>query len=478
MNNFRIFFKAIVLSFAALLFHITSFADIRLPAILGDHMVLQQKSSVKLWGWCDGDEKIKVSTNWDTVTYRAIGSSQAKWVLEIQTPKSGGPYTITIKGNNTVVLNDVLIGEVWACSGQSNMEMSYNWLQNWGSNLYTEDIRNSTNNNIRFFQIPKLTAAYPQDDTKGKWVVCTPAEAKSFSLVAYFFGQKLQQQLSSPLGLITASWGGTPAEVWTPKDIIESKATLADAAKKLSPSKWWTVTPGAAYNAMISPITNYNIAGALWYQGEANVSAAPSHYSDLLSSMIGSWRSAWKKDFPFYYVQIAPYADYGSQSALLREQQTMALSTPNTGMIVIHDLVDNIKDIHPRMKKEVGLRLADYALAETYGRKNFPAKSPAFSKMKVEKSKIRIYFDNAEKGLVSKGPLPTEFYIAGEDKVFKPAIAKIEGSTVVVSHPGLKSPVAVRFGFSNSAMPNIFSKEGLPANIFRTDNWDAINTVP
>jgi sialate O-acetylesterase len=238
----------------------------------------------------------------------------------------------------------------------------------------------------------------------------------------------------------------------------------------LKPSEWWPVTPGATYNAMIYPLTNYTIAGTIWYQGESNVGTAAT-YQRLFTSMIGAWRQSWNKEFPFYFVQIAPFAGYGdsTSAAFLREAQTKSQSFPHTGMVITSDLVDNIKDIHPKLKKEVGWRLANYALAETYGKKNIAYKSPEFKTMKIEKDKIRIYFDHAENGLISKGGPPSEFYIAGSDGKFIPASAKIEGSTVLVWNKSIRQPVAVRFGFTSAAMPNLFSKEGLPVNTFRTD---------
>ena len=228
-------------------------------------MVLQQKSEVKIWGWCDPGEKIKITTGWDTATYNTTGSSGAKWNLIIKTPLAGGPYTLTINGHNKIILEDILIGEVWDCSGQSNMEMNYNW----GIKQYTTDAENATNKSIRFFHIPRLTAEYPQEDTKAQWVVCNPEDMKQFSLAGYFFGQKLQEVLSVPVGLIEASWGGTPAEAWTPKDSIENNPVLKEAANHLIPNPGWPVNPAATYNAMIYPITNFTIAGVIWYQGEA-----------------------------------------------------------------------------------------------------------------------------------------------------------------------------------------------------------------
>ena len=450
-----------------------SFADIRLPAIIGSHMVLQQNTPVKIWGWCNPGEKITVSNNWDTTIINTTGGSTAKWNLVLKTPAAGGPYTITIKGSNTIILEDVLIGEVWNCSGQSNMEMSYSW----GIKEYTTDADNANNPQIRFFNMPRTTAENLQDDTKGEWVICNPDNMKKFSLAGYFFGQKLQQVLKQPIGLINTSWGGTPAEVWTPKEIIEKDTALQIASSKLKASNGWPVTPGYTYNAMINPITDYSIAGVIWYQGESNVGTS-STYQQLFTAMINSWRKAWNKELPFYYVQIAPFSGYGGISgALLRETQSKTLALANTGMVVTHDLVSDVKDIHPHNKKDVGIRLANYALAETYGKKGLPYKSPMYKTMTVDKDKIRINFDNAENGLVSKNGARTDFYIAGEDKIFAPAIATIKDNAVVVSSKNIKHPVAVRFGFTSAAIPNLFNKEGLPVNLFRTDNWNDVETV-
>lgn len=443
------------------------FANVRLPAVIGSHMVLQQKTEVTIWGWCDAAEKIKLKTSWDTTTYTTVGSSSAKWSMRVKTPTAGGPYQITIDGNNKTVLEDVLIGEVWICSGQSNMEMSVTW-----GLPYQDEVTNATDKNIRFFYIPRTTADYPQDDVKSEWVVCNPEDMKRFSAAGYFFGKTLRQNLNVPVGLINASWGGTPAEVWTPIEEINNNSLLKSAAEKLSPSDWWPVTPASTYNGMIYPVTKYTIAGAIWYQGEANVKTA-STYTQLLSTMITAWRKAWQKDFPFYYVQIAPFAGYGdnSSSAFLREAQTKVLATPNTGMVVVTDLVDNINDIHPKMKKEVGVRLANYALAQTYGKQGIVYKSPSYKSMKVEKDKIRIYFDNADNGLMSKDKTIHEVFIAGEDQNFVPANAKIDRNTIVAWTDKVKKPVAVRFAFRNASLPNLFSKEGLPVDPFRTDEW-------
>ena len=469
--------KKSVLAFFAIIFSFIFFlhakADVRLPAIIGSHMVLQQNTDVNIWGWSDPGEKITISPSWDTTTYTTSGSSGAKWSLKIKTPIAGGPYVLTIKGNNKIIIDDVLIGEVWTCSGQSNMEMSYSW----GIKQYTNDIEKSGNQSIRLFHIPKLTATFPQDDLKGNWVVCNPEDLKTFSLAAYFFGQKLHEVLSVPVGLIESSWGGTPAEVWTPKDSVENNPVLKKAADSLKPSRGWPIEPSVTFNAMINPITNYNIAGVIWYQGESNVGTAPT-YHQLFSSMIRSWRTAWQKDFPFYFVQIAPFSGYGSSSgALLQEAQTQTLDVPNTGMVVISDLVTDLKDIHPKDKKDVGYRLANLALSQTYGKNNFPYKYPVFKSMQIKNDRATIYFTNANGGLKSKGDTVNGFYIAGADKNFMPATAKINGNTVEVWNKNIKNPVAVRFDFTNSSIAELFNKEGLPVNLFRTDNWDNVNTV-
>ncbi len=447
-------------------------AAVRLPTILGSHMVLQQKSEVKLWGWCAPAEKIIIKTSWDTITYKTTGGSSAKWIQKIKTPVAGGPYTITI--NESTTLEDVMIGETWVCSGQSNME----WSGDQGLKQCLDEMPNATNQKIRFFYVPKSTSEYPQENCAGSWKVCSPEEMKHFSAVGYFFGKKLQQELSVPIGLINSNWGGTAAEVWTPKDEVENDLELNQAAKKIGAVAWWPNLPGLAFNAMINPITNFEIAGVVWYQGESN-SGTASTYKPLMTKMIGAWRKAWQKEFPFYFVQIAPFSGYGNQNvcALLREAQTNCLSIPKTGMAVIPDLVNDLTNIHPVNKIDVAARLANIALTEIYGKSGLNYKYPMYKGMKNEKDKIRILFDNADNGLTAKGKTITEVYIAGDDRQFQPAMAKIDGNTLVVWNKSIKAPVAVRFGFSNAATPNLFSKEGLPVNLFRTDNWE-VDTTP
>jgi len=464
----RLFYRIVVLCFLGTGI-LGANAEVRLPSVLGSHMVLQQKSEVNLWGWCAPSEKIIVKASWDTTQYVTKGTSGAKWTLKIKTPSAGGPYSITI--NEKMVLEDVMIGEVWICSGQSNME--------WGGNQKLkqslDEAPTANNRNIRFFYVQKSTSDYLQDDLNGSWKVCTPEEMIHFSAIGYFFGKKIQGELNLPVGLINCNWGGTPAEVWTPKETIEKDPVLREAALKQNPSDGWPIIPGATYSAMISPLTKFRIAGAIWYQGESNTQQY-STYARLMSKMIGSWRDAWGYNFPFYYVQIAPFA-YGNNNigVLLREQQTNCLSIPRTGMVVVHDLVDDVNNIHPVRKIEVANRLANLALSDFYGVKGLVTKYPMYRGMIIEKNRIRILFDNVPNGLMATGKDLSEFYVSGADQKFLFANAKIEGNTVIVWNKAIKVPVAVRFAFGNTAIPNLFSKEGLPVNLFRTDNWE-VNT--
>ncbi|RYZ21944.1 MAG: sialate O-acetylesterase, partial [Sphingobacteriales bacterium] len=273
------------------------------------------------------------------------------------------------------------------------------------------------------------------------------------------------------------SWGGTPAEAWTPTPVVNNDESTRLASLKIADAPWWPTKPGKAYNAMIAPLTGHAIAGAIWYQGESNVMTANT-YQQVFTKMIGSWRTAWNKEFPFYYVQIAPFA-YGNKNtgALLREAQTNSQAYPKTGMVVVTDLVDNVKDIHPQNKHSVGERLANYALADTYAQTGIPYHSPAFKAMTVDKNTAVISFDFAGNGFNIRGPKATEWFVAGDDQKFYPAEVKLVSNTIVVSSKQVKIPAAVRYGFSNEAMGNTFGKSGLPLAPFRTDKWEMDTTA-
>jgi sialate O-acetylesterase len=447
----------------------TVFAIIRLPPIMSSNMVLQQNSKANLWGWADPSERFTITSSWKTKPDTVTAMNSGKWKAAISTPSFGGPYTITIKGrSNTVVLENILIGEVWLCSGQSNMEVSN-----------TQSIKNegakANNPKIRLFTVAKVTSETPQDYAGGNWVECSEESVKRFSAIAYHFAAKIQQELGGnvPIGLIQSAWSGTPVELWEPQEVLDRDPDTKLAATKVKDVTYRPNKPGLIYNAMIYPISNYSIAGVIWYQGEGNTYRANT-YRKMFTGMIGEWRKQFNQDFPFYFIQIAPYSkyDYTYDAALLMEAQTQSLAYPKTGMVVITDLVDNVADQHPKDKLTPALRLANLALADHYKKPIAVYNSPMYKRMEVSKGKINLYFDNAPNGFMVKGDKPTEFLIAGADQKFLPADVKVEKDKIVASNPQIANPVAVRFSFANDAMANIFNKEGLPVNPFRTDNWE------
>lgn len=441
-------------------------AKIILPSVFADNMVLQQNSTVAIWGWADTGENLKIVVGWNTKdTIKVKAENTSAWKTTIKTVGAGGPYTIQLLGSSKVELKNVMLGEVWICSGQSNMEWSVNHKITNGE----EEAAKANNPNIRIYHIPKIAADYPQQDCNATWTVCSPETMRSTSAVGYFFARELQQKLNVPVGIIVSAWGGTPAEVWIEKSRIENNPVL-NKSKITENFPWCPSAAGTMYNAMINPIIPFGIAGAIWYQGETNC-ANYQVYSLLMKTLIENWRSDFKKDFPFYLVQIAPYT-YGDKgtSEYLREQQELITKTvPNTGMVVVSDLVDNVKDIHPRNKLDVGKRLANYALTETYKQNVGAYKSPSYQSMQLEKSKVRLTFSNVLTGLKCTGKTPALFLIAGDDQKFVPAEAKIDGSTILLSSKLVKTPVAVRFCFDDTTMPDVFSAEGLPLAPFRTD---------
>ena len=458
----------IILLFFLVVTHLP--AEVRLPAVLSDHMVLQRNSTVRLWGWSNAAEEIDITPAWDQHTYEVKADRDARWEILIPTPDAGGPYSIEIKGTNQIVLEDILIGEVWICSGQSNME----WSAVHGYDGAEEEVSNADHPNIRLFQIPKTTSQYPQDDCQGIWETCSPTSIADFSAVGYFFGRHLNRELDVPIGLIQAAWGGTAAEVWTPRKIIDAHDQFSKWDQVLGTSDYWPRTPAATYNAMIHPLVKFKLAGTIWYQGESNT-ANPIVYRDLFPAMINGWREAWDFPMPFYYVQIAPY-NYSTplQGALVREAQLQTMSNmPNTGMVVVSD-IGNIYDIHPRNKIDVGIRLANWALARTYGLRDVKYSGPLYQSHRVENGKMIVSFKYADAGLLSKdGPL-RGFTLAGRDRIFFPAEAVIKDNEVVVTSNFVLDPVAVRFGFDNAAETNLFNQYELPASSFRSDDWPII----
>lgn len=449
----------------------TSYAKIWTPTILSDNMVLQQQSQATIWGWTTAtSETITITGSWSNIEVTAK-AHQGVWSAQLPTPMAGGPYTLTIKGHEEITFSNVLIGEVWIASGQSNMQ----WTPNMGLDNAEEEIKNANYANIRFFQVPQHKSSTRQDDTPGEWVSCSPETMQNFSSVAYFFGRRLHKNMEVPIGLISSNWGGTPVEVWIPEELIDKDSELKGAAKQIDEYEWWPHLPGTTFNSMIHPLLKFNIAGAIWYQGESNRANSKSYYKSF-PLLIESWRNLWKKDFPFYFAQIAPF-DYDKEkkdikAAVVRDAQLHTMmNVSNTGMAVTND-IGNLKNIHPTNKQEVGRRLALWALAKTYGVKDVVFSGPVYKDMEIKKNKIILSFDYADDGLKMEGKTLKEFYIAGADKQFVEAKARIKGNTVEVSSSKVKKPVAVRFAYYDKALPNLLNNSGLPASAFRTDTWE------
>lgn len=440
-----------------------SLANVTLPALFSDHMVLQQHDEVRFWGWANPNEPIKIQPSWTDEVYQTITNNLAHWELKIQTPAYGAPFSITIEGYNSITLNDVLIGEVWLCSGQSNMEMSASW------GIKNEDaVENAYRPNIRFFNVPKLTATAPQLDLPATWEICTPEVMKNSSALAYFFATRLQEVSGDvPIGLLVSAWGGTPAEVWIPEDTILEDTTLSNAAKMLSPSEWGPTTPGSAYNAMIYPLADFTISGALWYQGESNVGSLV--YDQTLSTLITSWRTQWQHVFPFYIVQIAPYDDghkhFGGVE-IRNAQRKVAHTIENSAMVVTSD-ISTVDDIHPKDKKSVGTRLANLALKHHYKYLEDLVEMPEIKDIEFQGNKAIIHFINAE-GLYLKSD-DSLFELAGDDRVFYPSKAKLKDEDLHLTSKLVKIPKYVRFAWGNSLQSNVFNAAHLPLSSFTTE---------
>ena len=450
-----------------LLLPVAALAEINLPGIFADHMVLQQRSHVPIWGFAKPGETVQIRPEWSEDAYSMVTGPQGTWNIAIPTPKAGGPYTVTITGYNEIILKDVLIGEVWLLSGQSNME----WSARSGIHDAEAAVAAANHPRIRFFSVGHATALDPQNLLFGEWSVCTPETMIDFSAVGYFFGRELQTDLDVPIGLIDSSWGGTPMEVWTPKDALLADDLLYQVAGSLKEVPWGPVQAARTWNAMVAPLVPFKIRGVLWYQGEANVGHGDT-YDELMELMITSWRNKWGYDFPFYFAQIAPWT-YGGhdEGAALRDAQRRALRVPETAMVMTSDITDDVTDIHPRNKLDVGKRFANIARRLVYGTFDGEICGPLLYAYRIDMDAIRVTFAHADDGLVCETDSPQGFEIAGMDRVFYPANARIEGNTVVVSSPEVSQPIAVRYAWEDTAFPSLFNKAGFPASTFRTDNW-------
>ncbi len=489
-------------------------ADIKLPAIIGDNMVLQQGGKVSIWGWADPGEEVTVGVSWNSMKFAVTADKDGKWSFRINPPKAGGPYEMTLTGKNTITIKNILVGEVWVCSGQSNMQMSVRSSAN-----AEQEIAEAGYPKIRLFSVKLTVAETPQSDCVGNWSECSPRTVPNFSAVAYFFGRELHKQLNVPVGLINTSWGGTPAESWTRREVLEADANFVPIVKRYDDAvarypqakkeyeqklvEWKQAaekaktegknphrrprapfgpghyqSPSGLYNAMIAPLIPYGIAGAIWYQGESNAGRA-YQYRTLFPAMIKNWRDDWGVGkFSFLFVQLANFMQTKPEPgesawAELREAQTMTLELPNTGMAVIIDIGDAV-DIHPKNKQDVGKRLALWPLAGIYGKK-LVYSGPIYKSMKVDGSSIILSFDHVGGGLVAKGDGQLKgFSIAGADRKFVWADAKIDGNTIVVSSDKVSEPAAVRYAWADNPVCNFYNKEDLPASPFRTDEWPGV----
>ena len=493
-------------------------ADVKLPEIISNNMVLQKDIPLPIWGWADAGEEVTVTLG--ATSAKATADAAGKWKVKLPAvTTAGGPHEMTVKGKNEIKVSNILVGEVWAGSGQSNMQWSVKQSLNPDA-----EIANAKYPSIRLFMIPLVPSGTPADHIQAKWVECSPETVGPSSAVLYFFGREIHKQLNTPVGLITTAWGGTRIQPWIApqgftaipeieneknewlgklnsySDALAANAAAIkvynDAVKAAKPGDVLPSEPAPVpahplnerqthtglYNGMIYPIVPFGIKGFLWYQGESN-NGQGMHYYQMKRALIEGWRTVWNqegnRDFPVLFAQLAPF-DYGPKRTYelpgIWEAQTETLKVKNTGMAVLTDIT-TLKDIHPPNKQEVGRRLSLWALANNYGKSDLVYSGPLYKSIKVDGNKVVVSFDHAAGLKASDGKDLSWWTIAGEDKKFVKATAKIEGDTVVVSAEGVAIPVAVRFGYHQLAEPNLVNGAGLPASPFRSDKWtDATNT--
>ena len=490
-------------------------AEVRLPNVFASHMVLQQEMPLVIWGWAQPNETVTVTLA--SATAQAQANGRGEWKVVLPAMKATGPLTLKVTGSSSVELEDVMVGEVWLCSGQSNMELGIGSARDGA-----KEIAEANYPGLRLLRVTRNWTPVPQTNFDGQWKVCTPqtvaeGDGGGFSAAAYYFGRELHQKLGVTIGLIESSWGGTRIEPWTPPEgfaatpalrqeyeqlqlaepstpehqrrlqqvLDETAGWLASARQALTNRALvppMPVYPGellpphdvqnatALYNAMIHPLCPFALRGAIWYQGESNLGEG-KRYTERMKALIGGWREVWHEgDFPFYFVQIAPY-NYGGKpetEAEFWEAQAAAQSIPNTGMAVIND-IGELKDIHPKNKQEVGHRLALLALAKTYSQANVVCSGPTFKSLAAEGDKLRVDFDNVGGGLASREGQPLDWFeiIDADEGGFVNAEAHIDGASVLLSAPGVPHPVAMRYAWSMLAEPHLMNSEGLPAGAFR-----------
>jgi sialate O-acetylesterase len=455
-------------------------AKVKLPAIVSSNMVLQRNTTIKIWGWADPNEKITIKPSWLKSTIPVQADTEGNWMINVKTTDSKDQQTIAIKSKTSdIFLENILFGEVWLCSGQSNMEMTLNGFLGQPTYGSADAIAKSNNPNLRLFNVTKFKGSKtPLKDVEkySPWQQASPETVKNFSAVAYFYGSQLQVILDVPVGIIQSSWGGSCVEAWISNEVMSSfqkieikEEDIALKAKSI---------PTVLFNSMLNPLIPYTIKGMLWYQGESNRDA-PEKYKKLFPAMVQDWRDRWKiGDFPIYYTQIAPYSYEGNgslladkNSAFIREAQYQCLDLiSNSGIAITLDI--GTKDcIHPPKKKEVADRLLYNALNKTYNYKTVDYAGPVFDSMETKDGGLNLKFKNAENGVYAYDTLEG-FEIAGSDKVFYQAKAKIlDRKTVLVSSDKVPNPTAVRYAWDNWVVGTLFNTNLLPAPSFRTDNW-------
>lgn len=453
-------------------------AKVQLPDIISDHMVLQQNTEVKLWGIAKSNTSLTIRTSWNVQTHTVQTGKDGKWSIAITTPKAGyEPQSITFSDGEPLTLTNILIGEVWFCSGQSNMEMPLNGFWNNPIKDANESIANAASyKGLRFANITKKNGATPQENCEGKWQASTPESLQWCSATAFHFATSLGKILDVPVGIINCSWGGSTVEGWLPAEILQTYPDIDLNKMKDGGDTPEYMLPMIMYNGMLKPLQGYTIKGFLWYQGESNVGTY-STYSERLATMVELWRKEWRQEeLPFYFVEIAPfnYSEDHLAGAYLREAQFKAQALiPNSGMISTNDLVETYEadNIHPKNKTDVGKRLSYMALANTYGIKGVADRGPAYQSMEIKEGKAILSFDHANDGYSQTEGI-TGFEISGEDRVFYPAKARVVNhKQIEVSSDRVTAPIAVRYGFRNFLPGSLKNTREQPAYPFRTDNW-------
>ncbi len=450
-------------------------AKIKVASVLGDNMVLQRNTEVKVWGTADPNQKITVATGWNKAKMTTVADDKGQWLVKAKTTEAGGPYVIAVtSGKEKVELKNILLGEVWLCSGQSNMEMPVLGFNDQPINGSNETLADAANCQLRLFTVKRASLNTPQDTCVGKWEVASAQSVGKFSAVGYYFASRLQKALNIPVGVINSSWGGSRIEAWIDSETMKKfPESLKNTTQEKTPVHH---RASCLYNGMIHPIKNFSIKGAIWYQGESN-RAEYQYYAGLMKAMTENWKSDFElSELPFYFVQIAPYWYNNSKDILsgkfYDEQYKASVNIPRAGMVATVDFGEEFC-IHPAEKKTVGQRLSYWALSETYKVEGIAYKNPVYKSVEAKDSSLVVSFDNLVMGLTSYGKELTNFEIAGDDKVFYPATAKVKSKQVILTANEVKKPVAARYCYINypSGKGFLYNTAGLPVLPFRTDNW-------